>query len=95
MSSVMKEEGCLENRILKHVQRLLEERSIRTAVSPDDELRGAGLASLDMVTLMLLVETEFEVLIPGEDITPANFRSVGTISRLIVKLMDDSQIRSR
>ncbi len=78
----------LEDRIVTHVQRLLAERSISGPVSPDDDLREVGLTSLDMVNLMLAVEAEFDLMIPVEDITPANFRSVAAISGLITKLLD-------
>lgn len=77
-----------EDRIVTHVQRLLEERSITGPVSPEDDLREVGLTSLDMVNLMLAVEAEFDLMIPVEDITPANFRSVAAISGLIIKLLD-------
>ena len=77
----------LEDRIVTHVQRLLAERSISGPVSPDDDLREVGLTSLDMVNLMLAVEAEFDLMIPVEDITPANFRSVAAISGLITKLL--------
>ena len=79
----------LEDRIVTHVQRLLAERSISGPVSPDDDLREVGLTSLDMVNLMLAVEAEFDLMIPVEDITPANFRSVAAISGLITKLLHD------
>jgi len=83
----MKAAMRLEDRILTHVQRLLAERSITAVVSPADELRAVGLTSLDMVNLMLSVEAEFDLMIPVEDITPANFQSITAISRLIAKLL--------
>jgi acyl carrier protein len=79
----------LEDRIVTHVQRLLEERSIIGPVSPEDDLREVGLSSLDMVNLMLSVEAEFDLMIPVGDITPANFKSIAAISRLITGLLRD------
>ena len=70
------------------VQRLLAERSISRQVSSDDDLREVGLTSLDMVNLMLSVEAEFDLEIPEVDITPANFRSISTISRLVIALLN-------
>ena len=70
------------------VQRLLAERSISRPVSSDDDLREIGLTSLDMVNLMLSVEAEFDLEIPEIDITPANFRSISTISRLVTELLN-------
>jgi acyl carrier protein len=78
-----------KDRIVTLVQRLLAERSITGPVSAEDDLREVGLTSLDMVNLMLSVEAEFDLMITLEDITPANFRSIAAISRLITKLLHD------
>ena len=68
------------------VRRILEARSIAQPVQPHDDLREAGLTSLDMVSLVLSVESEFDVKIPERDITPTNFRSIVTIESLIARL---------
>jgi acyl carrier protein len=65
---------------------LLTRRSISRAITPADDLHDAGLTSMDMVNLVLAVETEFDVMIPESRITPANFRSVAAISSLIEAL---------
>ena len=70
-------------RVRSVVQRLLTQRSISRTVAPPDDLRDAGLTSMDMVNLFLAVETEFDVMIQESRITPANFRSVAAISSLI------------
>jgi acyl carrier protein len=71
------------DRVIAVVQRLLTERSIRRSVDPADDLRDAGLTSMDMVNLVLAVESEFDLMIPEVSITPANFRSVAAISSLV------------
>jgi acyl carrier protein len=71
------------DRVITVVQRLLTQRSIKRAVNPEDDLRDAGLTSMDMVNLVLAVESEFDLMIPEISITPANFRSVAAISRLV------------
>jgi acyl carrier protein len=76
------------DRVVDVVQRLLAERLIGRPVSSDDDLREVGLTSLDMVNLMLSVEAEFDLEIPEIDITPANFRSISTISSLITTLLN-------
>ena len=68
------------------VRRILAARSIAQPVKPHDDLREVGLTSLDMVTLVLSVESEFDVKIPERDITPTNFRSIVTIETLIARL---------
>lgn len=72
------------------VQRLLAERSISRPVGSDDDLREVGLTSLDMVNVMLSIEAEFSLEIPEIEITPANFRSISTISRLVTALLNDA-----
>ncbi len=76
-----------QSRVIGVVQRLLAERSIVRSVAPDDDLREAGLSSLDMVSLVLSVEAEFDVLVPELSITPAHFRSVSAITALIAELL--------
>lgn len=76
------------DKVVGIVQRLLAERSVSRAVAADEDLRAAGLTSLDMVNLVLTIEAEFNVNIPEEDITPANFRSIAAISSLVNALLN-------
>ena len=78
-----------EDRVVAVVQRVFELRSIDRAVDLDDNLVELGLTSLDTVKIVLLVESEFDLMIPATDITPANFRSISAISSLVRKLVDD------
>jgi acyl carrier protein len=73
-------------RISSVVQTILARRSIRSAVAPLQDLRDAGLTSLDLVNLMLAVEAEFDIEIPQADMTPENFRSIETIEQLVTVL---------
>jgi acyl carrier protein len=68
------------------VRRTLDERSIANPVLPHEDLREAGLTSLDMVSLVLSVESEFGIKIPEPDITPRNFRSIANIETLVARL---------
>jgi acyl carrier protein len=74
-------------RVVTVVQRLVDERAITRRLSADDTLTEAGLTSLDAVRLVLLVEDEFNIEIPLNELTLANFRSIATISRLVTRLM--------
>ncbi len=51
----------------------LLKRGITTIPGTQDNLREAGLTSLDMVNLMLAVEAEFDIEIPQSAMTPDNF----------------------
>jgi acyl carrier protein len=71
------------DRVTTLVRALLAKRAVDRAVGPDDDLGESGLSSLDMVNLMLAVETEFDIKIPDRDMTPANFRSIARIDALV------------
>lgn len=68
------------------VRRVLDARSIGNPVLPHEDLREAGLTSLDMVSLVLSVESEFGIKVPESEITPRNFRSIATIETLVARL---------
>jgi acyl carrier protein len=78
-----------EDRVVAVVQQVFEERSIERSVCPDDSLMEVGLTSLDTVKLVLMVENEFDLMLPIEEITPANFRSIAAISRLVSRLLNE------
>jgi acyl carrier protein len=77
-----------EDKIAAVVQRLLADHSIDREFFADDDLRDVGLTSLDMASLVLSVEAEFDLLIPERHITPGNFRSVVAITKLVIMLVD-------
>jgi acyl carrier protein len=78
------------DRVLDIVHDILERRSIRSSIMLDDDLREAGLASIDMVNLMLAVEAEFDLTIPDTAMTMDNFRSISTIDSLVTGLLHHS-----
>jgi acyl carrier protein len=78
-------------RVAQLVRQLLAKRSIDRSVSYDDVLSECGLSSLDMVNLMLAVETEFDIKIPDRDMTPSNFRSIAQIDKLVGALLRSNQ----
>ncbi|MGA7873372.1 MAG: phosphopantetheine-binding protein [Candidatus Binatus sp.] len=81
-------DGSPEQRITRVAQRLFQERSITQSLRSDDNFVDVGLTSLDLVKLVLRVEEEFGLELPTSDITPAHFRSIATISRLVTKLLN-------
>jgi acyl carrier protein len=54
----------VQNRILVLVKAILEQNAIVAEVGPDASLVDIGLTSMDMVSLMLGVEAEFDFTIP-------------------------------
>jgi acyl carrier protein len=79
-------ESSSRDKIFQIVQSFLAQRSIGRTLLPDDNLRDAGITSLDMVNIVLQVEAACDVTIPDREITPANFRSIAAIDNLIAAL---------
>ena len=78
-------------RVAQLVRQLMARRSIDRLVGYEDVLSECGLSSLDMVNLMLAVETEFDIKIPDRDMTPSNFRSIAQIDKLVGALLRGDQ----
>ena len=81
----------IRRRIVLLVQTILEQNSIAADVHPDARLVDVGLTSMDMVSLMLGVEAEFDFMIPQAEITPENFQSVETLERMVTKELHAAQ----
>jgi len=63
---------------------ILKQNAIVAEVHPESRLVDVGLTSMDMVSLMLGVEVEFDFTIPQAEITPENFQSVEALERMVV-----------
>jgi acyl carrier protein len=74
----------VQGRLLALVKTILKQNAIAVVVEPATLLVDVGLTSMDMVNLMLAVEAEFDFTIPQTEITPDNFQSVGTLTRLVM-----------
>ena len=75
----------VQERVISLVSDILSANSIVVDVLPGSRLADIGMTSMDMVSLMLAVEAEFDMTIPQADITPDNFQSPQTIERLVAK----------
>ena len=74
----------VQGRLFVLVKSILKQNAIAAKVEPTTLLVDVGLTSMDMVNLMLAVEAEFDFTIPQTEITPENFQSVGTLTRLVM-----------
>ncbi len=83
-------QGSTREQITEVVRRMLADRGITRSFGPQDDLREVGLTSLDMVNLVLAIESVLAVAIPEGEITPANFRAVATIETLVAGLRQKS-----
>ena len=71
------------DRITAIAVKMLVKRGVNTVPASTDNLREAGLTSLDMVNLMLAIEAEFDIEIPQSAMTPDNFDTVAAIENLV------------
>ncbi len=76
----------IARRFARSSEELLARRAIGREVSPDEDLREL-LTSMDMVNLMLAIETELDLKIPERRMTPASFRSIAAIDALVADLL--------
>ena len=74
----------VRHRIVALIKAILAQNAIGADVRPEARLVDIGLTSMDMVSLMLGVEAEFDFTIPQAEITPENFQSVETLQRMVV-----------
>lgn len=74
----------VQGKLLVLVKSILKQNAIVADPAPATLLVDVGLTSMDMVNLMLAIESEFDFTIPQSEITPENFQSVETLNRLVV-----------
>ncbi|MBN9588973.1 MAG: hypothetical protein BGN85_04400 [Alphaproteobacteria bacterium 64-11] len=70
-------------RITAIAVRMLLKRGVATMPAGHENLRDAGLTSLDMVGLMLAIEAEFDIEVPQSAMTPENFDTINAIENLV------------
>ena len=80
---------AVRQRLVDIVRQILDNNGIARPFTNNDQLSAAGLTSIDMVNLMLTVESEFDILIPQAEINPENFRSISTIETLLIRIKPD------
>ena len=72
-----------KDRITAIASRMLLKRGVTTIPGSTDNLREAGLTSLDMVNLMLAIEAEFNIEIPQSAMTPDTFDTIAAMDSLV------------
>jgi acyl carrier protein len=72
-------------RLISLVEQLLA-RPLDGEYALEQRLSDLGLSSIKMVSLMLAIEAEFQVMIGQSDITPENFHSIIAIESLLLRL---------
>ena len=73
-------------RLLAIVRNVLGPSAASIPLPIDARFSELGLSSIKMVSLMLAIETEFDLAIPQEEITPESFTSIATVEALIERI---------
>lgn len=68
------------------VQGLLADNGSQRPIAMNARLSDLGVTSIQMVSLMLSIESEFQVTIPPAEITPENFHSIDAISEMLGRI---------
>ena len=74
------------NKIIEILAELHPEVDFNTA---EDLIDDGILDSLDIVSIVAAVDTEFGVVIPAEEIIPENFNSAQALYELVIKLDEE------
>lgn len=78
-------------KIYENVVEILKELSGCENISPEDHLENdLGLDSLDLVTLLVSIEDEFEIELDESDMNPFDFETVQNVIKIIEKYVGDS-----
>lgn len=78
-------EGPLRERLITIVRNILGAHAMRP-LSVDARLSDLGMSSLKMVSFMLAIEVELDIMIPQSEITPENFESIASVETLVLKV---------
>ncbi len=76
----------VRERLLGLVRKILGQSATNRPLPIDARLPELGVSSIKMVSLMLAIETEFDLAIPQNEITPENFASLATIEVMIGRI---------
>jgi acyl carrier protein len=77
----------MKHRLETLIRSILAENGIEKSFTFTDRLAEIGLTSMDMVSLMLGIEGEFDVVFPEAEITPENFNSAAAIESVVKRLL--------
>ena len=75
--------ASVTDRTMGLAHKIAADHAIKSDFRSSDALVDVGLSSLDLVNLMVAIEAEFDIMIPAASLSPKNFFSIDTISRLI------------
>lgn len=76
----------IASRTLGLAQRVAASNLTKPDFGIGEVLSEVGLTSVDLVSLMLAVEAEFDIMIPAPYLNAENFKSIDTIASMVEKV---------
>jgi methoxymalonate biosynthesis acyl carrier protein len=68
--------------------------SAETDVTEETDLIASGFDSLSLVALLVFIEKTYGLWIPQSEITETNLKNTRTLAAVVVRLMNEHQLRS-
>jgi acyl carrier protein len=90
--SCSRSELTMRERLIALVRQMLGQPNATKPLPIDARLSDLGLSSIKMVNLMLAIEMEFDLTIPQNEITPANFASIVSVEALVQRLLEPAPL---
>ena len=90
LSDCRSSDPSTRERLIGLVRQMLGPLGASRPVPIDARLSDLGLSSINMVNLVLAIEMDFNLSIPQNEITPANFASVEAVEALIRRLLEST-----
>lgn len=82
----MLDRSCPRERLASIVRAIVEGQPFGRPDRLEGDLREAGLTSLDLVKVVLAIETEFDLMLGPDDMHPENFQTLATMEDLVARL---------
>lgn len=80
-------ERSLRERLISIARNTLGAPGAARPLPADARLSDLGMSSLKMVSFMLAIEMELDIMIPQNEITPENFESIASVETLVLKVV--------
>jgi acyl carrier protein len=92
LRETLSSEPSMRERLIALVRQMLGQPHAARPLPIDARLSDLGMSSIKMVNFMLAIEMEFDLTIPQNEITPANFASIASVEALLRRLSGSTDL---
>jgi acyl carrier protein len=77
-----------EHIIVTDIRKFIMDDILAGGIKLDAEttLQNAGIDSFSMIEILLFIQSKYNMLVPDNELTPENFRTLSALARLVNKL---------